>query len=273
MSEQRRFLSSVALAALTAELGRSRPASAREAKRLQLRTSEPKPKAAFDIQQIKAGVLSIGYADLGPKRGPAVILLHGFPYDIHSYVDVAPLLAARGYRVILLHLRGHGSTRFLSNETFRNGEQSATAVDIIALMDALRIEHAILAGSDWGARTANIVAALWPKRCKAMVSMNGYLIKHLEPNKLPLSPWAEWVSVLLCDGTQTPRPRRQPARPGQDHLAVQLTQMELRPRHLRANGSVVRRPGLREHRDSRLPLAAEPGVGRAALPAARKATR
>ncbi|MFJ4989129.1 alpha/beta fold hydrolase [Streptomyces sp. NPDC088732] len=145
------------------------------------------------LKQIHAGVLDIGYAEAGPADGPAVILLHGWPYDIHSYVDVAPLLAAEGYRVIVPHLRGHGTTRFLSGRTFRNAEQAAIAQDIIALMDALRIEKAILAGYDWGSRTADIVAALRPDRCKALVSVTGYLITNREANKSPLPPKAEWA--------------------------------------------------------------------------------
>ncbi|MGO4307205.1 alpha/beta fold hydrolase [Cupriavidus sp. RAF12] len=144
------------------------------------------------IRQIDAGVLNIGYAEDGPADGPVVILLHGWPYDIHSFVDVAPLLASAGYRVIVPHLRGHGTTRFLSDKTFRNAQQSVVALDIIALMDALHIQRAVLAGYDWGARTANIIAALWPERCKAMVSVNGYLINNLERNKAPLPPKAEW---------------------------------------------------------------------------------
>ncbi|HEY9381070.1 MAG TPA: alpha/beta hydrolase [Burkholderiales bacterium] len=144
------------------------------------------------LKQIDAGVLNIGYAEAGPANGPAIILLHGWPYDIHSFVDVAPLLAAKGYRVIVPHLRGHGTTRFLSSHTFRNAQQSVVALDTIALMDALKIDKAILAGYDWGARTANIIAALWPERCKAMVSVNGYLINNRERNKVPLPPKAEY---------------------------------------------------------------------------------
>jgi pimeloyl-ACP methyl ester carboxylesterase len=144
------------------------------------------------LKQIDAGVLNVGYAEAGPADGPAVLLLHGWPYDIHSFVDVAPALAAAGYRVIVPHLRGYGTTRFLSSGTFRNGQQAVVALDIIALMDALRIEKAILAGYDWGARTANIVAALWPARCKAMVSVGGYLINNRERNKLPMPPKVEW---------------------------------------------------------------------------------
>src|SRR5262245_46205351 len=130
--------------------------------------------SAFDtLKQIDAGLLNVGYAELGPEHGRPVILLHGWPYDIHSYADVAPLLASEGYRVIVPHLRGFGTTRFLRNGTLRNAQQSAVALDLVALMDALKIENAILGGYDWGARTANIVAALWPQRCKAMVSVNG----------------------------------------------------------------------------------------------------
>src|ERR1700745_138188 len=127
------------------------------------------------LKQVDTGLLNVGYAEAGPTDGPVVILLHGWPYDIHSYVDVTPLLASAGYRVIVPHLRGYGSTRFLSSETIRNCQPAAVAVDIVALMDALKIEKVTLAGFDWGARTANIIAALWPERCKAMVSVSGYL--------------------------------------------------------------------------------------------------
>ena len=142
-------------------------------------------------KQIDAGVLNVGYIEDGPADGPAVMLLHGWPYDIYSYVDVAPLLAQAGYRVIVPYLRGYGSTRFLSSETFRNGQPAALALDSIALMDVLNIENSIVAGFDWGARTANIIAALWPERCTAMVSVSGYLIGSQEANKLPLPPQAE----------------------------------------------------------------------------------
>ena len=143
------------------------------------------------LKQIDAGVLNVGYIEDGSADRPAVMLLHGWPYDIHSYAEVAPLLAQAGYRVIVPSLRGYGSTRFLSSQTFRNGQQSALALDIIALMDALTIETAIVAGFDWGARTANIIAALWPERCKAMVSVSGYLIGSREANQMPLPPQAE----------------------------------------------------------------------------------
>src|SRR5215213_765376 len=143
------------------------------------------------LKQIDAGVLNVGYAEAGPAGGPPVMLLHGWPYDIHSYVDVAPLLASKGYRVIVPFLRGYGTTRFLSPDTLRNGQQSALAVDTIALMDALKIGKAIVAGFDWGARTANIMAALWPERCKAIVSVSGYLIGSRAANRMPLPPKAE----------------------------------------------------------------------------------
>jgi pimeloyl-ACP methyl ester carboxylesterase len=148
--------------------------------------------ASFDkLRQINAGTLSIGYAEAGPRNGPVVILLHGWPYDIYSFAEVTPLLAAAGYRVIVPYLRGYGATRFLSAETPRNGQQSVVAVDIVALMDALKIDQAILGGFDWGARTVNIIAALWPERCKAMVSVSGYLIGNQAAGKVPLAPKAE----------------------------------------------------------------------------------
>lgn len=145
------------------------------------------------LRQVRAGVLNVGYVESGPAHGPAVILLHGWPYDIHSYVAVTPLLADKGYRVIVPYLRGHGTTRFLSSKTFRSAQQSAFALDIIALMDTLRIDKAILAGYDWGARTADVIAALWPERVKGLVSVTGYLITNLEANKKPLPPKLEWA--------------------------------------------------------------------------------
>jgi pimeloyl-ACP methyl ester carboxylesterase len=155
-------------------------------------TNTPATNASFGpLKQVEAGVLEVGYVEAGPADGPAVLLLHGWPYDIHSYAEVTPLLAAAGYRVVVPYLRGYGTTRFLSEATFRNGQQAALAVDTVALMDALKIEQAILAGFDWGARTANVVAALWPERCKAMVSVSGYLIGSPEANRLPLPPTAE----------------------------------------------------------------------------------
>jgi pimeloyl-ACP methyl ester carboxylesterase len=143
------------------------------------------------LKQVDAGVLNVGYAELGRANGPVVLLLHGWPYDIHSFIDVAPLLASAGYRVLIPHLRGYGTTRFLSRDAVRNGQPSALALDTVEFMNALGVEKATIAGFDWGARTANIVAALWPERCKAMVSVSGYLIGNREAGKLPLPPEAE----------------------------------------------------------------------------------
>lgn len=148
-------------------------------------------KSFASLQRIDAGVLNVAYAESGPASGPVVILLHGWPYDIHSFGDVTPLLASAGYRVLVPYLRGYGPTRFLDGGTLRNGQPSALAVDIIAFMDALKIEKATLAGFDWGARTANIIAALWPERCKSMVSVSGYLIGSQEAGRMPLPPGAE----------------------------------------------------------------------------------
>jgi pimeloyl-ACP methyl ester carboxylesterase len=144
-------------------------------------------------KQVAAGVLDVGYTDAGPAGGRVVILLHGWPYDVHSFVEVVPLLVAAGYRVIVPHLRGFGPTRFLSGDTARNGQQAALAHDVVALMDALAIDTAVVAGFDWGARTANIVAALWPKRCRGLVAVSGYLIANREANQAPLTPQAEYA--------------------------------------------------------------------------------
>jgi pimeloyl-ACP methyl ester carboxylesterase len=153
---------------------------------------KPGPRPSFaSLKQIDAGILNIGYAEAGPADGAPIILLHGWPYDILSFADVAPLLASAGYHVIIPYLRGFGTTRFLSAATARNGQQSVVAFDVIALMDALKIERAVIGGFDWGARTANIVAALWPERCKAMVSVSGYLIGNQEAGKVPLPPKGE----------------------------------------------------------------------------------
>ena len=158
-------------------------------------TMKPGTNTSFgQLKQINAGVLNIGYAEAGPSGGPTVVLLHGWPYDIHSYVDVAPLLAKAGYRVIVPYLRGYGTTHFLSSATFRNAQQSAVALDIIALMDALKIKKAILGGFDWGARTADIIAAIFPERCKALVSVSGYLITNLKTwREQPLPPQMEYA--------------------------------------------------------------------------------
>jgi pimeloyl-ACP methyl ester carboxylesterase len=152
-------------------------------------TMKPGTSASFGaLKQVDAGVLSIGYAEAGAPDGPAVILLHGWPYDIHSFAGVTPLLASAGYRIIVPFVRGYGSTRFLSDDTLRNGQQAVLAVDVIALMDALGIEEAILAGFDWGARSADVIAALWPDRCRALVSVSGYLIGSQAANQVPLPP-------------------------------------------------------------------------------------
>jgi pimeloyl-ACP methyl ester carboxylesterase len=193
---RRRFLRNAAMTIAAAELALIGTADAQssQAKPAVVPPIKPGTNTSFaSIKQINAGVLDVGYAEAGPAGGPAVVLLHGWPYDVHSYVDVAPLLSSAGYRVIVPYLRGHGTTRFLSSETFRNAQQSVVALDIIALMDALKIERAIIAGYDWGARTADIIATLWPKRCKAIISCNGYLITNREANKLPLPPRAEWA--------------------------------------------------------------------------------
>jgi pimeloyl-ACP methyl ester carboxylesterase len=156
--------------------------------------TKPETSTSFGpLKQINAGVLSVGYAEAGPARGPAVILLHGWPYDIHSFADVTPVLASRGYRVIVPYLRGYGTTHFLSDASPRNGQQAALGVDTVALMDALGIGEAIIGGFDWGARSADVVAALWPDRCKALVSVSGYLIGSQAANKAPLSPRAEYA--------------------------------------------------------------------------------
>jgi pimeloyl-ACP methyl ester carboxylesterase len=184
--DRRRFLGTAVISLAAAQLV---PGSAGAQSS---RTSPAGTNASFGpLKRIDAGVLSVGYAEAGPADGPVVILLHGWPYDIHTYVDVASLLAAKGYRVIVPYLRGYGTTRFLSGGTARNGQQAALAADIIALMDALKIEKATIGGCDWGARTANIIAALWPERCKAMVSVSGYLIGSREANRMPLPPKAE----------------------------------------------------------------------------------
>jgi pimeloyl-ACP methyl ester carboxylesterase len=156
------------------------------------RVTLPADRMSFDsIKQIDAGVLSVGYAEAGPAGGPAVVLLHGWPYDIHAFEEVTPILAAKGYRVIVPYLRGYGTTRFLSDDTVRNGEQAAIGVDMIALMDALNIQKAIVGGFDWGSRTAVIMAALWPDRVKALVAVSGYIITNLQANAQPLPPRAE----------------------------------------------------------------------------------
>jgi pimeloyl-ACP methyl ester carboxylesterase len=191
---RRRFFGGAVMTVAAAQLARVRSADAQSSPTRAADLPKIKPGTNTSLgalKQIDAGVLNVGYAEAGPADGPAVLLLHGWPYDIHSYVDVAPLLAAAGYRVIVPYLRGYGTTRFLSSDTVRNGQPAALALDAVALLDALKIEKPILAGYDWGARTANIVAALWPERCKALVSVSGYLIGSQEAGKVPLPPKAE----------------------------------------------------------------------------------
>src|SRR4249920_2550700 len=188
-NDRRRLLANAAVGIAAAELAMMGLAHAQSPK---INPIKPRTNTSLSsLKQIDAGVLNVGYAEAGPASGSPVILLHGWPYDIHSFVDVAPLLASAGYRIIVPYLRGYGSTRFLSDATIRNAQPSAIAVDIIALMDALKIEKATLAGFDWGARTVNIMAALWPERCKATVSVSGYLIGSQEAGKMPLPPRAE----------------------------------------------------------------------------------
>jgi pimeloyl-ACP methyl ester carboxylesterase len=189
--QRRRLFGAAAMTIAAAQFGLIGPADSQPGK-TKLPAIKPGTHTSFGpLKQIDAGALNVGYAEAGPADGPAVILLHGWPYDIYSFVDVAPLLGSAGYRVIVPYLRGYGTTRFLSSETPRNGQQSVVALDIIALMDALKIQQATIGGFDWGARTADIIAALWPERCKALVSVSGYLIGSQEAGKAPLPPKAE----------------------------------------------------------------------------------
>ncbi|TWB23095.1 alpha/beta fold hydrolase [Nitrospirillum bahiense] len=187
---RRELLGASAAAAVAATFGGMASARAAAA------TPTGKPAAGgadpfASLKRIDAGPLTVGYADIGPADGKPVLLFHGWPYDIHAYAEVAPKLAAAGYRVIVPHLRGYGTTRLRDANAMRNGEQAALAVDAIAFMDALNIRQAVVAGFDWGARTVNILAALWPERCKAMVSVSGYLIGSQAAGKAPLPPAAE----------------------------------------------------------------------------------
>jgi pimeloyl-ACP methyl ester carboxylesterase len=202
--DRRRFLGSATMTMAAAGLGVIASASARAGQGAvaTLPSVKPGTNTSFGpLKQIDAGLLNIGYAEAGPLDGPAVILLHGWPYDIHSFVDVAPLLASAGYRVIVPYLRGYGTTRFLSKETFRNAQQSAVGLDIIALMDALKIQKATVAGFDWGARTADVMAVLWPERCKGIVSVSGYLISSPAGNQTPWPPepaFAFWYQYYFA---------------------------------------------------------------------------
>jgi pimeloyl-ACP methyl ester carboxylesterase len=189
--QRRRFFGIAAMTVAAAEFGMGAIANAK-APAASLAVAKAGGHTAFAaLKQIKAGVLDIGYTEAGPADGPVVLLVHGWPYDIHSYVDVAPILADAGYHVLIPYLRGYGTTRFVSDETPRNGQQAALAADMIAFMDALGVEKAIVGGYDWGARTVNIMAALWPDRCQAMVSVSGYLIGSQAANRKPLLPAAE----------------------------------------------------------------------------------
>ena len=193
-ADRRRFLGTAALAVAAAPLGVATAPSAQTGRDgVGAVTAEARgaPASFGALKQLDAGDLSVGYAEVGLADGRPVLLLHGWPYDIHTYVDVAPLLAARGYRVIVPYLRGYGTTRFRSADAPRNGQQAALAADAVALMDALRLDSAVVGGCDWGARTACIVAALWPERCKALVSVSGYLIGSRDANRMPLPPEAE----------------------------------------------------------------------------------
>src|ERR1700681_941904 len=190
--DRRRFLGTAAMAVAATQLGMINPAAAQRTE-AKMPAIKPGTNTSFGpLKQVNAGVLNVGYAEAGPANGPVVVLLHGWPYDIYSFVDVAPVLAEAGYRAIVPYLRGYGSTRFLSSDTVRNGQPAALAVDLKDFLDALKIERPILAGFDWGARTANIFAALWPERSKAMVSVSGYLIGSQEAGRTPLPPQAEF---------------------------------------------------------------------------------
>jgi pimeloyl-ACP methyl ester carboxylesterase len=196
MVDRRRFFGNAALTIAAAQLGAmgTANAEARDAPSTGTPVTASGTHTSFGpLKHINAGLLNIGYAEAGPSTGPPVILLHGWPYDIYSYVDVAPILAAAGYRVIVPYFRGYGSTTFLSSQTVRNAQQSAVALDIIALMDALKIQRAIFGGFDWGARTVAIIAVLWPERCKSIVSVSGYLIGSPAANMMPLPPAAEYA--------------------------------------------------------------------------------
>src|SRR3954471_13993895 len=192
INQSRRYLlGAAAVTAAAGQFGILSPANAQSAKAA-LPVIKPGTNVSFGLlKHINAGLLNVAYAEAGPADGPPVILLHGWPYDIHSFVDVTPSLASAGYRVLVPYLRGYGATRFLSSESFRTGQPSALAVDVIDFMDALKIEKAIVAGFDWGARSADIVAALWPERVKGLVAVSGYLISNQDAGRMPLPPKAE----------------------------------------------------------------------------------
>ncbi|XIA63745.1 alpha/beta fold hydrolase [Bradyrhizobium sp. TZ2] len=222
--DRRSILGALAMTLAAAPFGGAAFGQSGNAKTAGASAIKPGTNTSFGpLKQIDAGVLNIGYAEAGPASGPVVILLHGWPYDIYSFVDVAPVLASAGFRVIVPYLRGYGTTRFLSPDTPRNGQQGALATDVIALMDALGIEKAVVAGFDWGARTADIVAAIWPERVKALVSVSGYLIGSQQANSNPVAAGgrtAMVVPVLLRDRTRPGRLRKVPARVFQADLAA-----------------------------------------------------
>ena len=227
-----------------------------------------------ELRQIVAGVLDVGYAEAGPDNGQPVVLLHGWPYDIYSYADVAPVLGAAGYRVIVPYLRGYGTTRFLSNDTVRNGQQAALALDTIELMDALRVESAIVAGFDWGARTANVVGALWPERCHAMVSVSGYLIGSQAANQAPLPPAAElswWYQYYFA--TERGRAGYEKYRRDFAKLIWHTASPQWNFDHcdLRSQRCRVRQRRSRRDRHPQLPLATRPGRRRTAVRRLREA--
>ena len=261
---RRRFFGAAAMTIAAAQLGvmGSGNALADEIQTAQLPAIKPGTNTSFGaLKQIDAGLLNVGYAEAGPADGPAVILLHGWPYDIHSFVDVAPLLASAGYRVIVPYLRGYGTTRFLSSETLRNGQQSVVAVDLIALMDALKIEKATLAGFDWGARTADIVAALWPERCKALVSVSGYLIGSQAAGKAPLPPAVElqwWYQYYFA--TERGQAGYDKYRRDFAKLIWRLAspKWDFDDATFDRSAAALDNPGPRRHRHPQLPLAARP---------------
>ena len=191
------------------------------------------------LRQIEAGVLDIAYYETGPADGPVVMLMHGFPYDIHSFVDVAPMLAAEGCRAIVPYLRGYGPTRFRDKATPRSGEQAAVGADLMALMDALGVKRAVLAGYDWGGRAACVAAALWPDRCIGLVSVNGYLIQNIAKAMVPAQPEQEvgvLVSVLFPARARSGRARGQPARDHPDTVEAVVTELAFRRGHPAADG-------------------------------------
>ena len=262
--QRRRLFGAAAMTFAAAQFGVIGSASAQAIKASAKALPEIKPGAHTSfgpLKQIDAGVLNVGYAEAGPADGPPVILLHGWPYDIHSFVDVAPLLASAGYRVIVPYLRGYGTTRFLSSDTPRNGQQSVVAVDVIALMDALKIEKATIGGFDWGARTADIVAALWPERCKALVSVSGYLIGSQAAGKTPLPPQAElqwWYQYYFA--TDRGRDGYDKYRHDFSKLIWQIAspKWNFDDATFDRSAAAFDNPGSRRHRHPQLPLAARP---------------